>query len=68
MCFVDFVKEDNGVRTFSKLLGQLTTFLVADVPGRGPDQLRHFVLLLKIRRILLLKCEEFLQILRKMFL
>ena len=49
VCFVDFVKEDNGVRTFSKLLGQLTTFLVADVAGRRPDQLRHFVLLLKIR-------------------
>ena len=43
--FLDFVEEDDGVRTSTDGFGQLAAFFVADVSGRGTDQSTDIVLL-----------------------
>ena len=48
---LDLVEEEHGVRTAAHRLGQLTTLLVADVPGRRTDEPRDRVPLLVLGHV-----------------
>lgn len=45
VCLFDFVEQHDGVRTATDLLGELSTFIEADVSGRSTDQATDVVLL-----------------------
>ena len=45
MCFFHFIKQDNRIWFSSNRLGELTTFIIADIARRRTDQSCHTVLL-----------------------
>src|ERR1700687_5079593 len=51
MCFFDFVEEHHRVRSATHGLGELPSFLEADITGRSADQARHSVLLHVLRHV-----------------
>ena len=45
MCLFNFVEQNDGIRTATHGLGQLTAFLIAHVSGRRANETRHGELL-----------------------
>ena len=51
MCLFNFVKQNDGIRTATHGLGQLTAFLIAHVSGRRANETRHGEFLHVLRHI-----------------
>ena len=51
MCLFNFVKQNDGIRTATHSLGQLTAFLIAHVSGRRANETRHGELLHVLRHV-----------------
>ena len=73
MCFLDLIKQHDGVRVPPHLLGQLSALIVPDIAGRRADHFRDIELLHVLRHVdaydILLTAEDRLrQRLRKLCL
>ena len=51
MGLFDFVEQNDGVRIPLYTLGKLAAFLIADIPWRRSDQLRHRMLFHELRHV-----------------
>ena len=65
MCFLDLIKQHDGVRVPPHLLGQLSALIVPDIAGRRADHLRDIELLHILRHVdaddILLAAEDCLR-------
>src|SRR5262249_16683512 len=51
MRLLDFVEQDDGVRSATYAFGELSAFFVTDIAWRGADQFRYGMLFHKFRHI-----------------